>query len=158
VTDGIGHAHHRQALFGAAQAGLRQVLIGSRDMAEPRVVGDQQQEIGTRVIATHILRKDPFVADERQRGAQASHVDNHRSRPGGIPEPLIRGEPIDPEPTEEITKRHVFAERHKVMLVVKRGHLARLPQPDERVVIAQTLEALDAQNHGRAARCARNRL
>jgi hypothetical protein len=45
---GVGRADERQPLLHGADAGLREVLVGTADLSEPRVVGDLEEEVGAR--------------------------------------------------------------------------------------------------------------
>jgi hypothetical protein len=114
---GIGRAHQRQAHLDGADAGLRQMLVRAGDAAEPGVVGHLQDPVGPRGGA-QMARGTPPRSRSAAATVPARPVQQHRPRPGAVAGKLTRGDAGITRAQQRLGQRHVFAERHQMVLVV----------------------------------------
>ena len=116
---GIGGANERKTFLDGEHAGLLQMLVRPCTYAEPRVVGEVQEPARPFSRGHCLTGKDRLVADQRQHLRRAGH--RHPPPPLARDEPTRHlGELHQPEAFEERLKRQVFAEGHKVQLIVDR--------------------------------------
>mmetsp|Transcript_28502 Transcript_28502/g.53481 ORF Transcript_28502/g.53481 Transcript_28502/m.53481 type:complete len:271 (+) Transcript_28502:3204-4016(+) len=98
------------------------------------------------------MGKDGLITDQGQRRSECSEIEQSWPWTRSIAALGPRRQATDFDLSKQPFKRHVFAKRHQMMLVIGLGHLPRLVQHHETVEIVAIFPPLDPKHHRRAAR------
>ncbi|MDB9839112.1 hypothetical protein OAC57_02295 [Planktomarina temperata] len=143
----IGHTQHRQTQLDGAGARLGKMLRRALPLAKPSIIGNQHQKIGARRPASHKLRKNPLIADQRLEPADPFNINMRRATAGGKFWKIIAKDP------SQMSKGYIFPEGHQTALVIFTLHLPLRAYHAQGVeILARRIVALIANHNMRPLR------
>ena len=116
-------------------------------LAEPSIIGNQHQKIGAHRPASHKLRKNPFIADQRLEPANPFNINMCRATAGEKFWKIVAKDP------SKMAEGYIFSEGHQTALVIFALHLPLRAYHAQGVeILARRIAALIANHNMRPLR------